>query len=143
MKWLFILLSIIGGAALAFQAGVNGEIGKRIGTIETSFMAYAMGAVALFLFSLFIGKGDFSEVWSLPKWKMFIGVLGASYIFIMVLAVPQIGAGTALVAAILGQVVIGMVLDHFGMFGAKMIPISFERIVGVVLIGVSLYLFYR
>ncbi|SFF05416.1 DMT family transporter [Alteribacillus iranensis] len=143
MKILFMILSLIGGAALAFQAGVNGEIGKRIGTIEASFLAYAMGTVALFLFSLTLGKGDMSQVWSLPKWQMFIGVLGASYIFIMVLSVPQIGAGTAFVAAILGQVIIGMVLDHFGLFGAKLIPISMERIVGVILMGISLFLFYK
>ncbi|SDH67421.1 DMT family transporter [Alteribacillus bidgolensis] len=139
MKWLFILLSMLGGSALAFQAGVNGEIGKRVGTIETSFLAYAMGAAALFIFSILLGKGNYSVVWTLPKWEMFIGVLGALYIFIMVLSVPRVGTGTALVAAIMGQVIMGMVLDHFGLFGAKVNPISMDRIIGVALMGGSLY----
>ncbi|MFB5661165.1 DMT family transporter [Alteribacillus sp. HJP-4] len=143
MNLFFLLFSLVGGAALAFQAGVNGEIGKKVGTVEASFLAYGTGTVVLFIFVLFLGKGDLSAALSLSWWKLFIGTLGASYIFIMVWSVPNIGAGSALIAAILGQVIIGMILDHFGMFGSVSYPITIRRLCGVVFMGLSLLLFYK
>ncbi|QQK75413.1 DMT family transporter [Salicibibacter cibarius] len=143
MTWLFVLFTVLGGAALALQAGINAQIGKQIGTIEASFLAYGVGTIALLVATFVVGKGDFAQISTLPKWNLFIGVLGALYIFIMVLSVPEVGAGTAMIAAILGQVIIGMVLDHFGMFGVEVMPINFQRIAGVLLMGVALYLFYK
>lgn len=143
MNWLFLLLSIIGGAGLAFQAGVNGQLGRRMGTLEAAFLAYAVGALALLLFTILVGNGDLSSALSFSKWKLFVGVFGALYIFVMVLSVPKIGAASAIIAAIVGQVIIGMVLDHFGLFGARMIPIDLSRVLGVILLFIALVLFYK
>lgn len=143
MNWFFLLLSIIGGAGLAFQAGVNGQLGRKIGTLETAFLAYAIGTFALLLFMTLMGKGSLSAVVSFSKWKLFIGVLGALYIFIMVLSVPKIGTASAIIAAIVGQVIVSMLLDHFGLFGARVVPINLSRVIGVILLLVSLILFYK
>ncbi|WP_257347992.1 DMT family transporter [Pseudalkalibacillus decolorationis] len=143
MNWFFLLLSIIGGAGLAFQAGVNGELGKRMGTIEAAFVAYSVGTLALLLGTIFFGKGSLGALFSFHTWKWFIGVLGALYIFIMVVTIPRVGAATAIIAAILGQLVIGMIIDHFGLFGGKTLPINFDRIAGVVLMVISLFLFFK
>ncbi|UOQ92234.1 DMT family transporter [Halobacillus shinanisalinarum] len=143
MSWLYLLLSIIGGAVLALQAGVNGELGKRMGTIEAAFVAYSAGTLVLLLGTLIFGKGSVGLLFSFQSWKWFIGILGALYIFIMVVAIPKIGAANAIIAAILGQLVIGMVIDHFGLFGVKTLPINLYRIAGIVLMFISLLLFFK
>jgi transporter family-2 protein len=143
MNWIFLLLSVLGGAGLAFQAGVNGQLGRKIGTLETAFLAYAVGTLTLLCFMLFFGKGNIAAVFSFPKWKWFIGVFGALYIFIMVLSVPKIGTASAIIAAIIGQVIVSMIVDHFGLFGGRMIPINLFRVSGVILMFISLILFYK
>jgi bacterial/archaeal transporter family-2 protein len=143
MSWLYLLLSIIGGAVLALQAGVNGELGKRIGAIEAAFVAYSAGTLALLLGTLVFGKGSVAALFSLQSWKWFIGILGALYIFIMVVTIPKIGAANAIIAAILGQLIIGMIIDHFGLFGVKILPINLYRIIGIILMVISLLLFFK
>lgn len=141
-NWLFLLLSIAGGAGLAFQAGVNSQLGKKIGTIEIAFLAYSVGAAALLLLMIFLGKGDLSAISSFPKWKLFVGVLGASYIFITILCIPKIGTASTIVAAMVGQVIIGLIIDHFGLFGAQENPITLSRSMGFILLLVSLFLLF-
>lgn len=141
--WFFLLLSIIGGAGLAFQAGVNGELGKKIGTIEVGFLAYSVGTAALLLFTIFSGKGDPSAIFSFPKWKLFVGVLGALYIFITILSIPKIGAAPTIVAAIVGQVIMSLIIDHFGLFGTEEHPINFSRASGFFLLLFSLFLIFK
>ncbi|MBD1382808.1 DMT family transporter [Metabacillus arenae] len=143
MNWLFLLLSIIGGAGLAFQAGVNGELGKRMGTIEAAFVAYTVGSFVLLIGTVFFGKGSLGALFSFQAWKWFVGALGASYIFIMVAAIPRVGASAAIIGAILGQLLIGMIIDHFGLFGGKTLPINLYRMAGAVLMIISLLLFFK
>lgn len=57
MNWFFLLLSVLGGAGLAFQAAINGPLGKKIGTLEVSFLAYAVGTLALLCFTIFLARG--------------------------------------------------------------------------------------
>lgn len=142
MNGFFLLLSVIGGAGLAVQAGINGSLGKKIGALEASFLAYAVGTLALLCFTFFFGKGDLSAVLFVSKWKWFIGILGALYIFVMVLSVPKIGTASAIIAAIVGQVMIGMIMDHFGL-GGQTISINWFRILGVILMFFALILFYK
>ncbi|SDC47877.1 transporter family-2 protein [Melghirimyces thermohalophilus] len=142
MNWFFLLLSVLGGAGLAFQAAINGPLGKKIGTLEVSFLAYAVGTLALLCFTIFFGKGNLSAVLSVSKWKWFIGIFGAMYIFVMVLSVPRIGTASAIIAAIVGQVIISMIMDHFGL-GGQTIPINWFRIMGVILMFFALILFYK
>jgi transporter family-2 protein len=79
-------------------------------------------------------------VFSVPKWQLTGGLLGAIYVLVMVLAVPKIGVATTIVSVILGQVLISGVIDHFGLFGSKQIPFDWQRGVAAILLGVSLFL---
>ncbi|WP_298785516.1 DMT family transporter [uncultured Marinococcus sp.] len=142
MAWVLIVLCFIGGAALAFQAGVNGEIGSKIGSLQAAFIAYFVGTVCLFVSALAQGGLTFS--WpSFSFWKWTVGALGAFYIVCIILAVPRIGASAAITAGIAGQLLLGMLLDHFGAFGTPEIPVDASRLAAVGLIGVALYLFYH
>jgi transporter family-2 protein len=53
-------------------------------------------------------------------------LLAASYL------APKIGVGLFLAALIAGQLSGGVVLDHFGVFGAATRPIDVVRVLGIV-----------
>lgn len=143
MDWLYLLLSFIGGIGLAFQATVNGELGKKVGTIEVACIAYTVGTLALFIMAYFFGKGNLMSALSFPKWKLFVGLLGALYIFIVILSVPKIGVASAIIATIVGQLFLSTIVDHFGLFSNSPTPISRYRLLGLVLMILSTYLFYK
>jgi transporter family-2 protein len=56
---------------------------------------------------------------------------------------PRIGALATIALLIAGQLVMGVVIDHFGLFGVERISISATRIVGVVLLSVGALLVLR
>lgn len=142
MAWFFMVLSFAGGAALAFQAGVNGEIGAKMGSLPAALIAYAVGTVCLLVSTLVQGGLPLSFP-SLSLWKWTAGGLGAFYIVCIILAVPRVGASAAITAGIAGQLVLGLLLDHFGAFGTPEIPIDTSRLIAVGLIGIALYLLYH
>ncbi|WP_235846576.1 DMT family transporter [Neobacillus drentensis] len=139
----YLLLAIIGGTLIGTQAGINGVLGKRIGVIEGSFVSFFIGTIILLLLAIFLGKGDLIKVTSVPKWQLFGGVLGAGYVTIMVAVVPRIGVASAITAVIVGQLLISVTLDHFGIFIKQPIPIDWYRITGLILLLISLLLIFK
>jgi len=142
-QWFLLLLVLVSGVGISVQSGVNGELGKRIGTLEGSFISFLIGLVALLLLMFFLGKGNVNEVFQVPKWQLIGGLLGAFYIFTMVLTVPQIGVGAFVTTAIVGQIVMSVAIDHFGWFGRQPLPINWQRAAGIALLFVALFLIFR
>ncbi|PLR95323.1 hypothetical protein CVD19_15290 [Bacillus sp. T33-2] len=110
-------------------------------SLEGAFISFLIGTVALFFLVVFFGKGNLGGMFAVPKWQLLGGLLGALYVSIMVVAVPNIGVAPALVAVIAGQLMFGAVIDHFGLFGGKSIPLDIKKMVAIVLLFVSLFLF--
>lgn len=143
MNWFMMIVVLVGGMATAVQAGINGVLGKKVGTIEGAFTSFMIGTVALFLAMLFLGKGNVLNIVSLPKWQLTGGLLGALYVVAMVFAVPKIGVATAMVAVITGQLFASTLIDHFGWIVGRQIPIDWRRVTGLILLAAALFLFYK
>ncbi len=111
-----------------------------MGVIETSFFSFGIGTLALLFIVLFAGNGNISAIASVPKWQLTGGLLRAIYVIVIVLVVPQIGVAPALVGVIAGQIFIGAVIDHFGLYGGVRIPFYAKKVAGICLLFVSLYL---
>jgi bacterial/archaeal transporter family-2 protein len=141
MKLLFPLLALIGGIAVAIQSQVNGNLGRNVGVIEASFISFLIGTLALFFAVLFFGNGNLLAVATVPKWQLLGGLMGAVYVLILVFSVPKIGVAAALAGIIAGQVIMGAVIDHFGMFGGERFPIDAKKLIAILLLFISLYLF--
>ncbi|MGD8191352.1 DMT family transporter [Brevibacillus ginsengisoli] len=143
MKWIFPLLALVGGVAISTQASINGGLGRKIGAIEASLVSFAIGTLALLFITIFLGKGNLSSIGSIPKWQLTGGILGAFYVVVMVLAVPQVGVTTTVASVIAGQIIMSAIVDHYGLFGAKQIPFDLRRLAALILMFGSLYLFFK
>lgn len=142
MNWGILLLVFIAGTFTSLQAGVNGGLGKKVGSIEAAFISFAVGTCFLLGLLIFQRKGDITQVMSVPKWQLTGGLLGALYILIMVTAVPRIGIAASLVTLIAGQLICSMLIDHFALMGGQQIPIDWKRLAGLALVAGAVYLFY-
>lgn len=143
MKLLLPLLAVLGGAAVAIQGQINGGLGKKIGVFEAAFISFIIGTVALFVVMLFFGKGNVSTVVTVPKWLLLGGLLGAFFVAISVFVVPKIGVAPTMIAVIAGQIVVGVIIDHFGLFGGQRIPIDTKKVVATILLFAALFLYQK
>ncbi|MCM3651042.1 DMT family transporter [Metabacillus litoralis] len=143
MKLIFPLLALIGGMALAVQSQINGGLGKKVGVIEGSFISFSVGTLALLFILLFFGNGDISAISTVPKWQLIGGLLGAFFVIVQVIAVPKIGVSATLMAVIVGQILIGAMIDHFGLFGGNRFPIDLKKMIAILLLLFALFLYYK
>jgi bacterial/archaeal transporter family-2 protein len=141
MKLLLPLLALLSGAAMAVQGQINGGLGKKVGVFEASFISFGVGTLALFFIVLFFCSGNLLAGLTVPKWQLIGGLLGAFFVVVSVLVVPKIGVATTFMAIIIGQIILGALINHFGWFGAPRIPIDAKKTIAIVLMFISLYLF--
>lgn len=143
MKWLYVAMALFGGIMAGIQTPINGALGKRIGGIEGALFSFLVGTISLIVASQFLGKGNISGVFSVPKGLLIGGVFGAIYLTCSILSVPKVGVTAAISAIVLGQMFVGLFIDHFGFLGVERNPISFSRLMGILLMMGGLYLVLR
>ena len=97
-----------------------------------------MGTVALFIIALVVHRRlsfQFkAEGTTLKPWLFSGGVLGALYIGMNIMLMPHLGVTLTMMAAIFGQIIMGLLVDHFGLFKLPKQPIDRRRIIAVTVI---------
>jgi len=80
------------------------------------------------------GKGSLRGATHASWWELSGGVLGAFFVTMTIVAIPRIGTTAAMAAVIGAQLTTGVLLDHFGLFGFRTIPLDSKRAIGVALL---------
>ena len=143
VKIWFVVLALFGGILGGIQAPINSQLGRKIGSIEASFISFFIGTVFLLLLTTFFGKGNLLQVTSVPKWQLVGGFLGACFVTFVIIAVPKVGVALTIISVIVGQMIISLVIDHFGLFSTGKIAMNSQRIIGIILMLVALIFIYR
>jgi transporter family-2 protein len=68
------------------------------------------------------------------------GLFGALFILMAVVTTPALGAALMLASSIVGQLGAALVIDHYGLFGGTVIPVTPTRVIGVALLGAGVIL---
>ena len=132
-------LAVLAGLAGSVQVAVMGRFGSRIGVIEALTFATCVQlalSVAILLVAR-LGTGGLGSAFRAPPWMWLGGFMGLTVVFTITFAQPRIGATATIGILIAGQLVMGAVIDRFGLFGVHEIPISWPRALGIGLLGVG------
>jgi bacterial/archaeal transporter family-2 protein len=132
-------LAILAGLAGSVQVAVMGRFGDRIGVLEALFFATCVQlllSLAILLVAR-LGTGRLANAFHAPPWMWLGGVMGLTVVFAITFAQPRIGATATIGILIAGQLVMGAVIDRFGLFGVEQIAISWQRGLGIGLLAVG------
>jgi len=143
MGLFMVLFTLIGGITLSAQSSINGTFSQKAGTIETTFLTFLTGTMFLTIFILFFGNGNLLGILEAPKWQLSAAFLGTMYLLLTVMVVPRIGVIATSIAGIAGQLVIGVIIDHFGWFNSLVIELDIKRIFALLFMFISLYFIYK
>lgn len=132
---LLLFLMFMGGIAIAIQPSINGRLAQKVGALESSLISFAVGTLFLAVVVLSAGKGSIRGVTNNSSWwELTGGCLGAFFVTMTIVAIPRIGTTAALTTAIFAQLTTSVILDHFGLFGFRTIPMGSKRAIGVALL---------
>ena len=140
-----LALAVIAGFFMAVQAPTNAILGKASGSpVVAAFISFVVGTIALGA-AVAAGSGRLfaPELRSVPWYAWLGGFYGAFFVAIAAFGAPKIGVGPLLTAAIAGQLVGAILLDHFGILGLVRQPVSGGKLIGVALVLVGAWLVRR
>ena len=138
-----LILMFCGGMAIAMQPSINARLAQRIGVIESSMISFAVGALALLAVVLLSGRGNLRELGAGPWWELTGGLLGAFFVTLTIIFVPRLGTAAVMATVIAGQLAAGAILDHFGLFGLRQLPLTPLRFCGLILLAAGAALVVR
>ena len=138
-----VLITFFGGLAATLQPSINARLAQKVGLIESAFVSFFVGTIVLLVVALATPGGSLRSIPDARWWELTGGFLGALFVTTTILAVPRIGTTAAMAIIITAQLSVGLVLDHFGLFGLRHIPLDFRRLAGVALLALGVVLTLR
>lgn len=137
-----VFMLILGGMALSVQSSINGRLGNTVGVIASAWLTFVIGFAISFLLFFFFEPNHDVTLFSAPKWQLMGALFGVMYMLIVVFAVPKIGIAAATVCTISGQLIMSLVIDHFGWLENNIIPLDSSRYIAILLLIGAITMIY-
>lgn len=127
------LIGILAGSMITIQSVLNASLGQRTGNFGSVLLLTIVSiAVLAVLIIGFPATANFRHLPGPSEWYLYIGgALGVGILAAPILLIPRIGATATLTAIVLGQLLLALLIDHFGWLSSPKIEISLLRVVGV------------
>ena len=135
-SWIMMLLVMLAGGATALQAPTNARLaGALTSPVNAAFVSFLVGTAALGLLALTLQtRPDAAAMKALPWWVWIGGLYGAIFVVTAAWSVPRLGVAMTVILMVAGQILISVVLDHFGALGVPKQPLNLTRLLGVLLV---------
>jgi transporter family-2 protein len=134
-----VVLASAAGLAGAVQAAVMGVLGERVGVVPavafSGVVSAVLGVVALLAATRSLaGMGD---VLREPAWLWIGGALSVFIVLAITVGPPRIGTTATIGLVVAGNLVMGAVIDRYGLFGLERIALSWPRVLGIALLALG------
>jgi transporter family-2 protein len=138
---ILVAIALVGGMAVTLQGQFMGQMDRNIGTAESVFITYGIGAVFAGFMMLLLKGGALSTAFTaVPSYTLISGILGLIIIASIGYTVPRLGVTTALTLVLVGQYFLAALVDNNGWFGTPIREIGFKQISGLLVILAGAYL---
>ncbi len=139
-----ILIAVLTGVFIGVQTTFSSRVGVQIGPVLTGLYTNLLGGMLAGIIVLGIGLTRGWGAVTIPRatgaYLAVSGSLGLLIVMGVSLAFGRIGVTAGTAAVILGQIVVGVVVDTLGLAGAAPIPLEGRRIVGLLVLAGAVYL---
>lgn len=129
------LLGVAMGMAGAVQVAANGYLGRHAESpLFSSIVSFGGGVMILaaIVLALRLLKGSAPKGDAVPWWSWIGGgISGAIYVFSNVIITGVLGTGTTVIVFLLGMTLGGVLVDHFGLLGARRAAINWVKALGL------------
>ena len=141
---LAIAIGVIAGIASTVQASINTEARRFFRSpFITAGLNFAVAWLLLAAFIIFSEHRLFipvHEIAAHPPWIWLGGVCAIIIVTLNIVCVPKLGAAGNVMILNFGQIVTGLVIDHFALFGSDEARITLARLAGAVLVFAGMLL---
>ena len=130
-----VVAATLAGAVIATQAPTNAALGRSIGDLRAVVANFLVGGIAIALVALAIGGGLGGLSGDPVRWHYLGGLAGAGFVTVAVLTVRPLGVTLQTAAIIVGQLTMAAVVDHYGLLGVEVRPLTLAHAGGLGLLA--------
>ena len=137
----YVLLGILAGIGLPVQTSVNNRLKPRVGGPErTSLISFFVGSVFLLLWVLATegtARLPVDRTAGYPFWIWTGGAFGVCFLLGNLFLISRVGSANTVIYPVVGQIIMGLLVDHFGWFMSDVQKLTILRAMGgaLVLVG--------
>ena len=132
---MFYFLSLLTGIIISVMIFVNGGLTANYGLYIASVIIHAVGLIANTILVLVKKQNPFAGIHLKHQWFIYMGgVVGVFTIMGTNMAFGRISVSAMLAIALFGQVLFGMIIDQYGLFGMPKYPFKKTQLIGLVVI---------
>ena len=133
------------GLAVPILAAMNAALGRSIAAPYVAGAALlAVGFTTALIVAIITGPGAITgaitKLSTTPKHLLLAGILVAFYVLSVTVIAPKFGVGNAIFFVLIGQLCSAAIIDHFGLFGATITPLTLKRGLGIALMACGVVL---
>lgn len=151
-KIVFSIVTIVVGMFIGLHLAMNGSLGLKMsenagssfkGAATANLFFWIIGSfIAIVYYFVFSASNPFATSNGASKPLFLAGAIGASLVFAITYLIPSKtgGANLGFIYLVVGQILIGLILSHFGFLGSPQDPISMKKVIGVVVIAIGIYI---
>ena len=143
---MLVLLAMLVGAIVPVQTAVNTRFRSSVGSpIAATFLSFIVAVVAATSISC-LATATFIPDLSIPAqepwWIWLGGFMGVMFIAGNIVLFPQLGPVQTVILPILGQVIMGLIVDRFGLFASPQVTVGALRLLGAAIVvgGIAMVL---
>ena len=130
----------LAGIAIPIQVAANSKLRDAVQSpslaILIAFIIGTLGLTGLTLAGV-LGRGQLVGLGQVPWWGWTGGLLSGFAVLCSMVALKPLGAAPVISAMIVGQLVMAMLLDHFGWLDVERSPINIWKVAGAILLLVG------
>ena len=133
-------IMLLAGIGIPVLAALNAALGQRMGSPVAAGLILFLVAFASTAVVLAVLGGSLKGAVGAPPHLFFAGCLVAFYVLTITWVAPQFGIGNAVFFVLLGQLISAAAIDHFGLFGAQVTPLTLWRVGGISVMALGVFL---
>ncbi|TNJ48213.1 DMT family transporter [Phaeobacter sp. B1627] len=128
----YALIMLAAGIGIPVLAALNARLGQFLGAPGAACVVlFAVAFLTALAFYGLVGPKTLMQAASAPKHLLLAGFLVAFYVLSITHVAPHFGVGNAVFFVLLGQLISAAAIDHFGLFGAQVSPLTAMRMLGI------------
>lgn len=131
------------GALIPVMGALNAGLSRSLGSAPAAACVLFVVALTSMLTLFFATRQSIpsaAQFAATPGHLFLGGLIVAFYVISVTVLVPIFGVGNTILFAMTAQIVMSAAMDHFGLFGASIRPVSLIRLAGIVLMLAGLAL---
>jgi bacterial/archaeal transporter family-2 protein len=133
-----LVAATLAGAVIATQAPTNAALGRSIGDLRAVVVNFVVGGLAVAAVALVVGGGLGGISGDPVRWHYLGGLAGAGFVTVAILTLRPLGVTLQTAAIIGGQLTMAAVVDHYGLLGVQVRPLTAAHAGGLGLLAAGI-----